>query len=252
MSEDVFRIVVTAAVVVASLAFVVQAAILYALYRVSRKTQESADRIKVHVEPMLQKVGLVLDHATSLFDKVGPLVEKAGPVIERLGPAIAKASSTMEKIGATVERAMPMIQQVPPVLAEARQVVAKAGTFVERVTDAAATTNLVIADARPNVAQLSKEAMEITRLGREQVERLGGLINDAGDKARARLDQIDHSVEATIEQVQQVSGAMRRAAMRPVREVNGLAAGISAAISTLMGQRKSSVDAATQDEEMFI
>ena len=57
MSEDVFRIVVTAAVVVASLAFVVQAAILYALYRVSRKTQESADRIKVHVEPMLLVVG---------------------------------------------------------------------------------------------------------------------------------------------------------------------------------------------------
>jgi hypothetical protein len=41
--------------------------------------------------------------------------------------------------------------------------------------------------------------------------------------------------------------------LRPVREVNGIAAGISAAVSTLVkGQRKSSVDAATQDEELFI
>jgi hypothetical protein len=41
--------------------------------------------------------------------------------------------------------------------------------------------------------------------------------------------------------------------MRPVREVNGIAAGISAAVSTLVrGQHKSSVDSATQDEEMFI
>jgi hypothetical protein len=41
--------------------------------------------------------------------------------------------------------------------------------------------------------------------------------------------------------------------MKPVREVNGLAAGISAAVSTLMHhQRRSSVDSATQDEEMFI
>jgi hypothetical protein len=53
--------------------------------------------------------------------------------------------------------------------------------------------------------------------------------------------------------VENVSDAMKRAVMRPVKEVNGLAAGISAAVSTLVrGQRKSSVDAATQDEEMFI
>jgi hypothetical protein len=46
---------------------------------------------------------------------------------------------------------------------------------------------------------------------------------------------------------------MKRAVMRPVREVNGIAAGISAAVSTLVrGHRKSSVDEATQDEEMFI
>jgi hypothetical protein len=45
---------------------------------------------------------------------------------------------------------------------------------------------------------------------------------------------------------------MKRAVMRPVREANGLAAGISAAVSTLVRPRKSSPDAATQDEEMFI
>jgi len=46
---------------------------------------------------------------------------------------------------------------------------------------------------------------------------------------------------------------MKRAVMRPVREANGIAAGISAAVSTLVKRpRKSSVDSATQDEEMFI
>ena len=46
---------------------------------------------------------------------------------------------------------------------------------------------------------------------------------------------------------------MKRAVLRPVREVNGLAAGISAAVSTLVkGTRQSFVDAAVQDEEMFI
>ena len=136
---------------------------------------------------------------------------------------------------------------------EVRILVAQTSTFVQRATELATTTNLVIGDVRPQVAQLSHEAKEITRLGREQVERIGDLLHDAGDKARARLEQIDHSVETTIEKVEQVSGAMKRAVMLPVREVNGLAAGISAVVSTLVrGQRKSSVDAATQDEEMFI
>ena len=43
MDENVFRIVVTAAVVLASLAFVVQAGIVVALYKAARKTQGDAD-----------------------------------------------------------------------------------------------------------------------------------------------------------------------------------------------------------------
>jgi hypothetical protein len=55
-----------------------------------------------------------------------------------------------------------------------------------------------------------------------------------------------------VEQAGQVGENVKRAVMRPVREVNGLAAGVSAVISTLVRGRKYPVDAATQDEEMFI
>ena len=90
-------------------------------------------------------------------------------------------------------------------------------------------------------------------MGREQVQRIGDLLHDAGDRARTRLDQIDQTVENTVEQIGQAGDAMKRAVMRPVREANGLAAGISAAVSTLVHHsRKPSVDQATQDEEMFI
>jgi hypothetical protein len=51
--------------------------------------------------------------------------------------------------------------------------------------------------------------------------------------------------------VEQVGESVKRAVMRPVREVNGVAAGISAAMSAL-GRKKAPVDTATQDEEMFI
>ena len=50
----------------------------------------------------------------------------------------------------------------------------------------------------------------------------------------------------------EVGDALKRAAMRPVREANGVAAGISAAVSTFVKGRKYPPDMATQDEEMFI
>ena len=106
-------------------------------------------------------------------------------------------------------------------------------------------------DARPRVAEISDEALAIVKTGREQVERVGELLQDAAGRARPRLDQIDRSVDSTVPQVEQVSESVKRAVMRPVREVNGVAAGISAAVSAL-GRKKAPVDSATQDEEMFI
>ena len=95
--------------------------------------------------------------------------------------------------------------------------------------------------------------MEIAKEGREQVERAGELLHEAGERARNRLEQIDATVESTVGQVEQMGDSMKRAVMRPVKEVNGIAAGISAAMATLIKKpRKSSVDSATQDEEMFI
>src|SRR5260370_1354838 len=80
---------------------------------------------------------------------------------------------------------------------------------------------------------------------------LGELLHEGAERARHRLEQIDSTVESTVEQVEHVGETVKRAVMRPVKEVNGLAAGISAAVATLVKKpRKSSVDSATQDEEM--
>jgi hypothetical protein len=239
MDENLFRIVVTVAVSIASLAFVVQAGIMLALYKVARKTQGNAEQLMRKVEPVLAKTGPAMVRAESLMARVEVVLEKTGPVIDRVGPVL--------------DQAVPLIKRVGPVVDEARAVVAKAGSFMERATDVAVSTNMLVQDTRPQVKQISVEAMEIARLGREQVEHIGDLIQDAGQKARARLDQIDHSVDNTIEQVEHVSGAVKRVVMKPVKEASGVAAGISAAVSTLVrGQRQSRVDSATQDEEMFI
>jgi len=176
---------------------------------------------------LVQAVAMLAFYRTAkrMQQKVGPLADRAEPVIEKLGPMIDNIALAAKKVG-------PAADQVESVLA---------------------TTNRIMEETRPRISELSVEAVEIVRSGRQQVERIGELLQDAGDRARTRLEQIDQAVDNTVEQVGQVGDAMKRAVLRPVREVNGLAAGISAAVSTLVHRsRKPSVDQATQDEEMFI
>jgi hypothetical protein len=102
------------------------------------------------------------------------------------------------------------------------------------------------------VAEITGDVARIVKSGRLQVQEVGELLHDASGRALARLEQIDRSVEGTVEQVELVGDAVKRAVTRPARELNGIAAGVSAAMSTLVHGRKHPVDQTTQDEEMFI
>jgi methyl-accepting chemotaxis protein len=236
MSEEIFRLVITAAVLLACIAFVVQAAIAIAFYKTVRKIQQKVDRLGDQLEPLIAKVEPVVE-------RVGPIIDKAAPIVERLGPMIDEATETMERM-------KPVIECTTLVIGKIGAVVEQTGPAVENARQVLASANEVIADVRPRISELSDEAVAAVRSGREQVERIGDLLHDATDRARARLEQIDESVGNTVGQVGQVGDAMKRAVLRPVREANGLAAGISAAMSSLVHPRKA--PDATQDEEMFI
>jgi ABC-type transporter Mla subunit MlaD len=232
MSEETFRIVVAAAVMLASLAFVVQAGIVFALYGLTRKMQGNASGFMERVEPVL--------------NKVEPVLDKVGPVIEKIGPALDNLSATAARLGPAIDRFLPLIDKTGVV-------VERAGLLLQSANQVVASTNELMQEVRPRIADITEETVAIVRSGREQVERVGDLLHDAGDRARTRLEQVDRAVETTVQQIENASGAVKSAVLRPVREVNGIAAGISAAVSTMVrGHRKSSVDSATQDEEMFI
>ena len=183
----------------------------------------------------LVQAGVIL----ALYQSVRRLQAKVEPLVERAEPVIGKAGTIVDKFGPVIDGVVPLIGKI--------------GATVDKVGPILSRTSQIMDDASPRIAEISRETAEIARSARVQVERVGELLHDAGDRARERLDQIDQSVGSTVEQVGQVGGAVKRAVMKPVREVNGLAAGLSAAVATIVhGSRKSSVDSATQDEEMFI
>jgi methyl-accepting chemotaxis protein len=225
MTEEVFRTIIAVAVGLACIMIVVQAFVMIGLLRVVRKLEERFEPLANRAEPAIENLG-------AITARLGPIVDDVAPAFEKLGPMAEKVGLAFEKIGPLVE---------------------KLGTAADQAGKVLTNANRIIEDTRPRISEVSSEVAAISHSGREQVERLGELLQDAGDRARTRLEQIDHTVESTVEQVEQVGDAVKRTVMRPVREVNGIAAGISAAVSSLVGKpRKYSVDSATQDEEMFI
>jgi ABC-type transporter Mla subunit MlaD len=237
MSEDIFRVVITAAVGLACIAFVVQAIVALGLYKAVRKIQEKVDHIGDKVEPFMAKVEPVVE-------RVGPVMDKIVPVVERVGPMMDAATSAVERMKPAIDRAAVVIGQIGEVVEQSKPV-------IEQATKVAANANQIVLDARPFVHEFSEEAVAGVRSARAQVERIGEVLDDATKRAHARLEQIDESVENTVGQVGQVGGAVKRAVLKPVREANGFAAGISAAVATLVHPRKAP-DSAAQDDEMFI
>jgi len=188
-----------------------------------------------------------MEKAEPVLAKVEPVFDKIGPVIEKIGPVLDFINAAAAKVGLAIDRFRPVVDRAVVVVVE------RTGVLIQSVNRVTATANLIMQDVRPRIADISDQTVTIVRSGREQVERVGDLLHDAGDRTHAHLEQIDHAVEATIKQIENVSGTVKSAVLRPVREVNGIAAGISAMVSTLVrGRRKNSVDSATQDEEMFI
>jgi len=104
----------------------------------------------------------------------------------------------------------------------------------------------------PRIMEISTDAVEISKNAREQVNRVGELLKDFSDRARAQVARIDGAVEQTVGNVQYAGESVKDAVLKPVREVNGVLAGIKTAISVYSHGRRQSVDHATQDEEMFI
>jgi ABC-type transporter Mla subunit MlaD len=224
MPVDTFRVIVTVGVLLACIAFLVQAAVAIAFYRTVNKLHGKITELTATVASTVQTIGPVVE-------KIGPVLDRAAPVVERLGPMFDQATATIQQIKPVVERAVVVIDGA------------------KRVVE---TVDQIVVEARPHIADFSEEAVTAARTARDEVERIGELLNDAVARAHARLEQIDNSLGHTLEQVEHVSDAMKRVVLRPVREANGVAAGISAAVSTLVRPRKDSPGAATQDEEMFI
>jgi ElaB/YqjD/DUF883 family membrane-anchored ribosome-binding protein len=136
---------------------------------------------------------------------------------ETINPLVPKVESLVEKTSATVEQSSRQITEI-----------------TTRAND---------------ILESSKDILDSTK---RQVAIVEDLVGDAAVRARVQMDRAELVLDDTLSRAHETIAVFHDGVMRPLREVNGLAAGIRAALGALARGNRPTPDQATSDEEMFI
>lgn len=128
------------------------------------------------------------------------------------------------------------------------QVNAIAGHVESFVSSAQQTMAL----GRKQFSEVSEKAKTVLELAHKNLVQVDETLQEATARARIQMDRVEMVLDDTVSRVQETIALLNKGILRPVREINALAAGLSAAFGFLFRGRRISVERATHDEEMFI
>ena len=120
---------------------------------------------------------------------------------------------------------------------------------VEALVD---TSRTAVEDSRKQIMEITTRANDILDSAKKQMERVDEMLTDATARTRRQLDRAELVMDDVMDRAQQTISAVHGGVMKPIREINGVAAGIRAALHFMMRGGRPNPDQATMDEEMFI
>jgi ABC-type transporter Mla subunit MlaD len=117
----------------------------------------------------------------------------------------------------------------------------------------------LVAVATSTVEQSSRQITEITSRTNDildstkrQLAIVEDVVGDAAARAKLQMERAELVLDDTLSRAHETVAVVHDGIMRPLREVNGIAAGIRAALGAIARGNRPTVDRATSDEEMFI
>lgn len=104
-----------------------------------------------------------------------------------------------------------------------------------------------------NLRAASANIVEIGLSAREQCRRVEGMVTDTGQVLHTQLERIDIATRDVVERINATAHTVQDSVLMPFREAAAMAKGLGRGIEAFFfRKRKSTVDQAHQDEELFI
>lgn len=104
-----------------------------------------------------------------------------------------------------------------------------------------------------NLRTASANLVEIGLSARDQFRRVEAMVTDTGEALNVQLERFDRVSQNVIDRINETAEIVQDSVVRPAREVAAVAKGLSRGFGAFFfGRSRSTVDQATQDEELFI
>lgn len=152
-------------------------------------------------------------------------------------PLIYKVDGMMPKVDA-------MIPKVDAMIPKVEGLIPKAEGIME-------SSKAVVDNGQRQIQELTTKASEILDVAKQQLQRVDGLLGEASSRARVQMDRAEAVLDDAMSRTQQTVAMLNGGVVKPIREIQGVAAGIRTALIYLTKGRPNPTQA-TADEEMFI
>jgi len=114
------------------------------------------------------------------------------------------------------------------------------------------TSRVTIDEARVKMTEIVTRTNQILDVAKQQMETVEEVLEDASLRTRRQLKNAEIVVEDALARAQDTVELVHKGILAPIRGINGVAAGVRAALQFLMRGTRPSPDQVTVDEEMFI
>ncbi|HYL38950.1 MAG TPA: hypothetical protein VEV17_23745 [Bryobacteraceae bacterium] len=120
---------------------------------------------------------------------------------------------------------------------------------VESLVD---STRTAVEQSRQQIVEITTHANDILESTKKQLAMVEEVVSDAAARAKVQLERVELVLDDTLSRAHETVATVHDGIMKPLRELNGIAAGIKTALAFLSRGNRPSVDQVTSDEEMFI
>jgi hypothetical protein len=104
-----------------------------------------------------------------------------------------------------------------------------------------------------NLRVASSNLVEIGIAAREQFRRVEAMVTETGEALHVQVDRLDQTSRDIADRINETAQVVQDSVIKPFREVSALAKGVTRGFEAfLFRRRRSTVDQAHQDEELFI
>lgn len=145
-----------------------------------------------------------------------------------------------------------MEQKVAGIAPRVEALIPKVEALVPKVESVLISSQKIVEDGKRQIAEIAAKTGEILDSAKRQLGKVEVLLTDASERAKVQIEKAEMVIDDTVSRAHETVAMVHNGITRPIREINGIAAGLKAAMHQLAHPNRPSVAQVTHDDEMFI